>query len=414
MTSHADLGADARTALSHRPGFIVTLTGALYFAQGLPLGVAFSAYPTILRESGALLTLLAWLPLLGLPWALKFLWSPVVDNHWTASLGRRRTWLLSQQVLIIATMLAAAAFPMTASQAPTHFTLFALASLFSATQDIATDGLAAERLEGRDLLRANALAVSGMMLGMLAGGGGLLVLAGSIGVTWGLFGVSSLLVVCAVPTWLWREQQPRQLRRARASLLALRRPGFWGLLTIAATFAAAHSAEAALAKAALVDRGWTLSAIGWLETASQASMLALGCGAASSAVRRFGPWACVAAAEIVLGCASAAWLATTLGWAAPDGVIVVIRLLSAAGMGLACVAAFTAMMLFAHRGGQAGTDVSAFKSANVLGEIVAASLGTSVAAAAGYPAAFACSVAMAALAFGASLRAARRNDRKRR
>ena len=155
-----------------RSGFVVLLTGALYFAQGVPLGVAFSAYPAILREAGASLAMLAWLPVVGLPWVLKFLWSPVVDNNWIASVGRRRTWLLSQQLLMIGAVIAMASVPMTVAQAPVHIALFALASVFAATQDIATDGLAAERLQGRDLLRANTLAVAGMIMGMIVGGGG--------------------------------------------------------------------------------------------------------------------------------------------------------------------------------------------------------------------------------------------------
>jgi hypothetical protein len=66
---------DRRAAQTARPAFIVLLTACLYFAQGLPLGFVFGAYPVLMRSSGASLGTIAWIPLLGLPWILKFLWS---------------------------------------------------------------------------------------------------------------------------------------------------------------------------------------------------------------------------------------------------------------------------------------------------------------------------------------------------
>ena len=43
------------------------LVAALYFAQGIPLGLAMEALPALLRRQGAPLTSLAFLPLVGLP-----------------------------------------------------------------------------------------------------------------------------------------------------------------------------------------------------------------------------------------------------------------------------------------------------------------------------------------------------------
>lgn len=392
-----------------RPGFIVVLTGALYFAQGVPLGIAFSAYPTVLREAGASLAMLAWLPVVGLPWVLKFLWSPLVDNNWIASLGRRRTWLLSQQLLMIGAVIAMGIFPMTVERAPFHLALFALASVFAATQDIATDGLAAERLQGRNLLRANTLAVAGMILGMIVGGGGVLMAAGQVGVSAALYGLAVLLALCIVPTWLWREEVVvRRPRDKRASLLAVRRPGFVMVLAVAILFAAGHTSQASLTKLLMVDRQWSFGQIGSLETASHLAMLVLGCGVAPWAVARLGPWVSLGLSQLAIGGASLALLAVAYGWLQADMVTVIgLRSLGAAGAGLASVAGFTVMMLFARQGRQAGTDMTVFKSANVFGEIAAASAATSLAAATGYAAGFVFSVAAALLALIAACGASR-------
>ena len=107
------------------------------------------ALPTLLRRDGADLHALAWLPLVGLPWVLKFLWSPVIDNRWRPALGRRRSWILPMQGVVLACLLALAALGVSAAGAGVVVALMALASLASATQDIATDGLVAERFEGR-------------------------------------------------------------------------------------------------------------------------------------------------------------------------------------------------------------------------------------------------------------------------
>jgi PAT family beta-lactamase induction signal transducer AmpG len=36
--------------------------------------------------------------LLALPWALKFVWAPVVDRWWWPRVGRRHSWILPMQL----------------------------------------------------------------------------------------------------------------------------------------------------------------------------------------------------------------------------------------------------------------------------------------------------------------------------
>lgn len=70
-----------RDLLEHRR-LVITIT-LLYLSQGIPIGIAMDAMPTLLRHDGAPLHALAFLPLVGLPWVVKFLWAPVVDNRWS-------------------------------------------------------------------------------------------------------------------------------------------------------------------------------------------------------------------------------------------------------------------------------------------------------------------------------------------
>lgn len=385
---HSDAG-------SSRPGFILLMLGALYFAQGLPLGLIFGAYPVLLRAAGVELSLLAWVPMLGLPWMLKFLWSPLVDSAWLPALGRRRTWLLSQQALVIVTLILLAVTGTGSDGAVGSLVLLGLASTFAATQDIATDGLAAERLAGSHLAHANAYSVGGMAAGTLIGGGGVLMTVESWGLRTTLLVLIGLLALCAIPAALWREREDASLNpHRRASLRAVAsQPHFYFVLAIATLYAVSHSADGALSRLFLVDQGRSAAEIGTLDVLSMTAMIVLGCGGAAWLVARWGTWRSLLASMLLLLATSGAWFSLSWGDARPDLLVAaLIRILGSAGMGLASVAVYTILMLRARGGAQAGTDVTAFKSANVFGEIASASLATALAAKAGYAAGFGLSI----------------------
>ena len=87
------------------------LLGTLYFAQGLPFGFFVQAVPILLRKAGYSLTAIGGAALLTLPWALKFLWAPIVDRYYSKRLGRRRTWILAMQLAATAVLSAIAVVP---------------------------------------------------------------------------------------------------------------------------------------------------------------------------------------------------------------------------------------------------------------------------------------------------------------
>jgi len=70
-----------------------------------------------------------------------------------------------------------------------------LASLASATQDTATDGLTAERFGGVMLARANALQVACTMIGFFVGGSGALILSGLVGRSAALLALAMVVAV---------------------------------------------------------------------------------------------------------------------------------------------------------------------------------------------------------------------------
>ena len=363
----------------------------LYVTQGIPMGLAMEALPTLLRRDGASLGALAFLPLVGVPWVLKFIWAPFVDNHWSPRLGKRRSWIMPMQAVVLACFLAVAAFGIETGSSSLAIGLFALASLASATQDTATDGLAVENFPDAMLARANAVQVGGTMVGFFLGGGGFLIAAGMLGRTSGLLGLAAIVAVALLLAALWQEPDAeRQADRPSASLRRfLIRRGAMQVLLLALLVAMSASATFGLFKLLLVDRGWTMQQIGLAGTAGGGATIMLGCGGGAWLLDRVGIRALLASAGICLAISASAWIlvaSNNVGLSMPLVLAAVIA--GSIGSGAGSVGAMTLAMRFAARSDQAGTDMTAVQSVRDTGEIGAGMTGTALASMLSYGSAF--------------------------
>lgn len=376
---------------------------ALYFAQGIPLGLAMEALPALLRRQGAPLESLAFLPLVGLPWVLKFLWAAPVDNHWHRVWGRRRSWIVPMQSLVLLCLLAAASLGVSGATAPFIVALAALGSLASATQDIATDGLTAEQFSGPALARANALQVGGTMVGFFFGGSGCLLLTGLLGVHGALAALALPVALSLLLALAWRERAataPRAVGLPRARLRHfVARPGAWPLLLAAALSAMAAVTGYGLSKLLLVDAGWALEDVGRVGMVGGGITVLLGCGGGAWLAGRIG-----ARALFALGIGASALAAALWCWLAgspsalPVAGVWAATALGCFGAGAASVAVMTLAMAFAAQGVQAGTDMTAVQSARDVGEIATSSSLTGLAAQVGYAGSFLAGLAVALVA----------------
>src|SRR6187399_2512819 len=156
--------------LPHKLGLLATL----YLAQGVPIGFFTQALPVVMRQQGYALAWIGLSSLLGLPWALKWLWAPLIDARYSPRLGRRRTWLLGLQ---LATALLLLMLALTGHEGAMVWLLVGsfVSNLLAASQDVATDGLAIELLTTKERGAGNGVQVGAYRLGMIFGGGALLV-----------------------------------------------------------------------------------------------------------------------------------------------------------------------------------------------------------------------------------------------
>lgn len=160
----------------------------LGFSSGLPLALAGGTLQAWFKTSGASLILIGFMSLIGQPYSYKYLWAPLLDKYApSTSLDRRRSWMITMQVLIIGTIIAMAMFNPQAIvsifkwDVPVLLLLGLLLSICSATQDIAIDAYRIEILKHDERGLGAALTIEGYRLAMLASGGFAFILADSIG-----------------------------------------------------------------------------------------------------------------------------------------------------------------------------------------------------------------------------------------
>lgn len=156
---------------------------ALGFSAGLPLLLVLGTLSFWLREAGINRTTIGYLSWVALAYAFKWMWSPLVDRMplplLTRALGRRRSWLLLSQLMIMGGLVGMAlSDPLTALN-PIIWCALAVA-FGSATQDIALDAF---RIESADTDHQAALAATyqtGYRLAMIWAGAGALWLAARV------------------------------------------------------------------------------------------------------------------------------------------------------------------------------------------------------------------------------------------
>lgn len=74
---------------------------ALYFVQGIPVGLAFGTIPFLLKSMAkeTSFTTLGIFSIATYPYSLKILWSPIVDSIYSDKIGRRRSWIIPIQLV---------------------------------------------------------------------------------------------------------------------------------------------------------------------------------------------------------------------------------------------------------------------------------------------------------------------------
>ncbi|KGH26002.1 MFS transporter [Comamonas testosteroni] len=156
---------------------------ALGFSAGLPLLLVLGTLSFWLREADIDRTTIGFLSWVGLAYAFKWVWSPLVDRlplpALTRMLGRRRSWLLFSQLLIVAGLLGMSFMDPKQSLQPLVWCAL-LVAFGSATQDIALDAYRIESAKVDDQAALAATYQTGYRLAMIWAGAGVLWVAAQV------------------------------------------------------------------------------------------------------------------------------------------------------------------------------------------------------------------------------------------
>jgi len=164
------------------------------FACGLPLLLTISLLQAWMKEEGVDLTVIGLMALVGLPYTLKFLWSPFLDRFTLPFFGRRRGWLLIAQVALMFSIVGLGLTDPGNNPWMVAFVAF-LVTFFSASQDIVVDAYRREDLPDEELGLGSSLYVNGYRVGMLLASGGGLIMADHMSFSM----VYVIMAVCMLP-----------------------------------------------------------------------------------------------------------------------------------------------------------------------------------------------------------------------
>ena len=150
------------------------------FSSGLPLALTASTLSAWLTKSGIDITTIGLFAAASTPYALKFLWSPLMDGLpfpvLSRLLGHRRGWLVATQ-LALAAGITLLGFTNPAANPWLTAAMALLVAIFSASQDIVIDAYRVEILRPEQQGAGAATIVLGYRIGWTVSRAGALMLA---------------------------------------------------------------------------------------------------------------------------------------------------------------------------------------------------------------------------------------------
>lgn len=245
----------------------------LYFAEGLPFGIAYDVWPVFFRVHGVSLAEIGLMSLLSLPWTWKMLWAPLVDR-W----GTRQHWITAALFVLGAATLAI----VPQDPASPSWLMWGLLLLFttaSATQDIAIDAYAVDVATPETTGAINGVRVSAARVALLAGGGGFIFLADFTGWTVLWLILAATFFGLAAAAWMSPRVGLEEEARRHAILPVLRWALRWEMIPVVAfilLYKLGDSTLGRMVKPFWVDRGYSLAEIGAISVSLGTALTIIG------------------------------------------------------------------------------------------------------------------------------------------
>jgi PAT family beta-lactamase induction signal transducer AmpG len=146
----------------------------LYVMQGLPAGFGMTAVVNyLIGRNLSAATVATFSAVVGLPWALQFVWGPLIDKYQDSIIGQRKQWVVLTQLVAALASLVLLLVHDPVAQLPLLKLAFVVHSVFASIQDASVDAIAISVVPEVERGRVNAFMRGGFLLGISAGAAGL-------------------------------------------------------------------------------------------------------------------------------------------------------------------------------------------------------------------------------------------------
>jgi MFS family permease len=239
----------------------------LYIAQAVPMSFFTTVVPVIMRQENYSLETIGLLQLVKLPWVLKFLWAPLVDNK-ANSVKHYKRWIYTSEFFYAAIIFSIGFFSLQANFS-LIIILMLLAVVASATQDIATDAYSILILKKKERGYGNSMQSAGGFAGNLVGSGVLLIVYYYLGWVYLMACLALFVLLAIVPLRLYNSKPiikpPREKKVSLTDIwVFMRLPGMVLWLLVLFLYFSGIMGIMAMLKPFLVDLGYSAKNIGFM------------------------------------------------------------------------------------------------------------------------------------------------------
>jgi PAT family beta-lactamase induction signal transducer AmpG len=202
------------------------IIAGVYVIEGFPMGIFRDLWPVYLRDHGVSLAVIGAVSGLYLAWSIKLLWSPLVDRF-----GEHRPWIAVALCAMAASLVILPVVGLERIDAY-FWTVLIVFCVGSATQDIAIDAYTIGIVRRGEEGPANSARIIAYRIGLIAAGGGLLLLPNRIGWSATFAVTAAVMAVMAAGVFACpRAEVPLEARRdMRGAFRSWRGRGSVGLV----------------------------------------------------------------------------------------------------------------------------------------------------------------------------------------
>jgi len=141
-------------------------SSTIYFAEGLPYTIIRIVAPVFFRDMRVSLEAIGLTSLFGIPYVIKFLWAPIIDQF-----GTKRRWMLLAQLFLALLFIIIGFISSVPWGIKAIVFMLLVAAVLSATQDISIDGYYMEALNKRGQAKFVGYRVMAYRIAMMTGTG---------------------------------------------------------------------------------------------------------------------------------------------------------------------------------------------------------------------------------------------------